>query len=311
MAVISLIHDVRDFHESTTVKLRTEHLCRLLLAFVFLFWCLGMQIYLIVMTKYIVTPKAVQEMRETYEKYEQEMYPNHTYLNANGRARGISRMYFNASHFPDFVAANGSDVCDMPMTQPVFTFCIILLWAMTCLRYARSIFRLTNQIYQLDTVSKMTEAVHKPDETNDDIIVRGLPCWAKLFIIVCIQMPSFIVTLILLWIGSRWLVATMGFDELVLNAIALEFILNMSEMFYFAVVPLSMKNKVENIKIPHTHSTEPKGLLNMFGTFLVFVIAIAWSALYVLVFQRVLLQYKWDLHDVCASLHPVGDTWRT
>lgn len=302
MALVSLFTDTRRYSIATSKAQKLRYTTRLLLAITFLFFTLGIQLYLIFMTKFIVTPKAVQTMREKYSEYEVFMYNGHTAPNPNGHQRGLDPMYFNISKFPEFKKAHGDDVCDMPLTQPYFTFCIVLLWSITCLRYIRSISTMTLRICVLAHVDSMEDALERAHKKGKKENVVGVTMCVKLFIVLFIQLPSLFVSVILLWIGSRWLIATLGFDELVLNAIALEFVLNLSGLLFLAIVPLSMKAEMENIKIPHTYTVERPGCVNMFGTFAVFIIGIVWSAFYVFEGQQVLVDYRWDVRAACATI---------
>merc|ERR1712188_183649 len=99
----------------------------------------------------------------------------------------------------------------------------------------------------------------------------------------------------LFWLGSRWLLATAGFGDLLLNALALEFILNLAEILYNALAPFQQKLKVQRTLIPQRQSS---GIIASF----VWVFSAVYTLAYMVYFQGVLPDYKWDVRSVCQSL---------
>merc|ERR1719215_639294 len=85
--------------------------------------------------------------------------------------------------------------------------------------------------------------------TGKKVVVRVTTC-TKVFMVVVVQIPVLAMTLFLLWIGCRWLIATLGFGTILLNAVALEFVLNLDEIFYRAVVPYTMQVSLGSVLIP-------------------------------------------------------------
>merc|ERR1719161_2218973 len=95
----------------------------------------------------------------------------------------------------------------------------------------------------------MAGALKKTSQGDDE--VQGLTCCLKAALVLCVQCPRFIMNSVLLWLGMRWLTATLGFGDLLLNALALEFILNLSDLLFLTLVPYSGKMMVLGTFIPH------------------------------------------------------------
>merc|ERR1719272_820835 len=120
--------------------------------------------------------------------------------------------------------------------------------------------------------------------------------------ILFVQIPVMVMNLILLWVGCRWLIATLGFGELLLNAVALEFVLNLHEIFYRAIVPYTMKISLSGILLPQGDSrSEKPSWGNMFSAFSLLILAVLWVVLYMCVFQQVLPDYRWDVAGPCRQ----------
>lgn len=306
MAAASLVIDTRRIL-LTTGQEECKHAFRLALSLMIVLFTCGLQIYFTYMTKYIVTPKAVAEIRLAYHEYEEYMYDNHTHLTVNGHDRG-NQGFFNASKFETLNSKVQKKVCNFSLTQPVFLFFVLLVWTLTCLRYARKSMQFLFRFLIVPTVHSMSgpDVVRSedPDEKGPKTVL-GLTCWIKVFFALCIQLPCLCMNFVLLWIGSRWLVATMSFEDVLLNALALEFVLNLHELLYSAIVPHSMKQALSYVLIPHRVRKEAPSWCNMFGTFSVLIISAAWSYLYIYYFQCVLVDYRWDIVEQCKT-HGMG-----
>jgi len=158
----------------------------------------------------------------------------------------------------------------------------------------------THRLVSTNTVSSMiSKRVFMKDDDDTTDVIMGLSLTVKFFIVFFIQLPCLCMNIFLLWIGSRWLVATLGFDELVLNAIALEFVLNVHEMIFAAAVPYSMKQKLKTVLVAHPDKAQGPTWSNMFGTFGLLIVAVVWTALYIRDFQQVLPDYQWDIAAAC------------
>merc|ERR1719223_302586 len=116
----------------------------------------------------------------------------------------------------------------------------------------------------------------------------------KMSIIWCVQVPRLIMTSVLLWLGCRWLIATVGFGDLLLNCVALEFILNLADLLYNVLVPYSGKILVRSTYLPHLHAHEHETCGNMFGMLSCGVLAGVLVFLYMYHLQMVLPEYQWE-----------------
>merc|ERR1712190_387168 len=84
----------------------------------------------------------------------------------------------------------------------------------------------------VDSVKGMLE-----EQEANTVVLRGLTMPFKAMLFFTIFLPRILIDLVLLWLGCRWLAATASFSDVLLNAIALEFILLLKDLVYNAVVP--------------------------------------------------------------------------
>merc|ERR1719149_509882 len=145
----------------------------------------------------------------------------------------------------------------------------------------------------------MEGALMRNANGDDEVVGLSLPMKAALLLFV--QFPRMIMNAFLLWLGARWLTATLGFGDLLLNALALEFILNLSGLLYDAMVPYNGKLLVQRTMVPHLHKKEMGTCCNMFGMFLVGLAGAVFCFVYMVYLQAVLPYYRWDVREICKT----------
>merc|ERR1719183_2889565 len=113
--------------------------------------------------------------------------------------------------------------------------------------------------------------------------------------------PRLGVTLYLLWVGCRWLLATNAFADLILNAVALEFILLIKETLYTSLMPTRSHLDLTVTKIVPYPDHITSAWYNFVNSLFLLVISLAWVICYMKYWQQVLPGYQWDVHDVCVE----------
>merc|ERR1711897_100615 len=95
-----------------------------------------------------------------------------------------------------------------------------------------------------------------------------------------VVLPRAMITLRVLYLGSRWLLATTPFGELVLNAVALEFVLFISRVNFRAFVSKRSRIDHKNTKVL-CRQKHPSNLKAFIGTAFFGLVSLAWPALYI------------------------------
>mmetsp|Transcript_45226 Transcript_45226/g.96615 ORF Transcript_45226/g.96615 Transcript_45226/m.96615 type:complete len:374 (-) Transcript_45226:36-1157(-) len=307
MVICSLVRDSRDMMAGNGHV--PAKACRLLTTMMLLFFCIGIQTFLLLKVKQFVSAKAVHDIRAAYDKFEITMYMDTT-LNANGKHRGVAGT-FNASRFDELSADDQSAACRIPLSQPDFFFVILVIWTLTCCYELRQcIFLFRTLIFNTKTIPSMKDALKDfEDEATegDDYLLDGLTVYMKVVIVTLVILPRALITMVLTWLGCRWLLATNNFADLILNAVALEFILTMKEMLYHTLMTRKNKGDVGTTKLRPAIQKENAGVFVFVGAALWIVVAAAWVALYMGIphkmegLQLVLPDYRWDVHEVCTA----------
>merc|ERR1711918_314411 len=87
--------------------------------------------------------------------------------------------------------------------------------------------------------------------------------------------------------------------ELILNAVALEFILHLGAVMHFAMAPMRNRRAVEETKmlpVQRITVTDYRQLAYVCG---LIAVTLGWVCCYMWYFQGVLPDYRWDVHEVC------------
>lgn len=286
-----------------------------------LFFTIAVQISLLYNTKHYVSAKAVHDIREAYEEFENAIYictlPNGSlnetacYVTEFGHLRG------KAAARPDLDTKwkrmrtmskeDQGEACRIPLSKLEFFSVILLIWSLTCLKDVRTTYYLARKFMKLPTVSSMKDSLFVEEEEDDegDMIagpatVVGLTIPVKLFMVLLLIVRAGI-TVYLLWLGCRWLLATNRFADLILNAIALEFILQLKDLVHATLVPRRNQQELSMTVIHNTTVKMRTGCIELLGTVSLLFVAMGWVAFYVIYFQSVLPGYNWDVHEVCEE----------
>merc|ERR1740117_1391056 len=83
----------------------------------------------------------------------------------------------------------------------------------------------------------------------DTSVIYQLTAKTKCLFLFTIIVPRGLILSCLLWLGCRWLVATNNFQDLLLNGLALEFILELSTLIYEAMAPTRGRYDLNNTKL--------------------------------------------------------------
>lgn len=297
LAIFSLIYD------SHTSAAGSLHICRIAQSAFLVCILIGIQLFVLAGIKIWACSKAVNDIRRVYDAFEVHMYGperKHTTLDMHGDHRGRPA-FFNSSNFDSLPASLKDEVCSIPFSQPPFFIVTLCIWTLTCFSEVKTCVELFySLILRTPRLKSMRDAL-SPENENRRQVVQGLTTMVKTVICVCILIPRAGITFLLLWLGCRWLAATNNFMDLILNAVALEFILLMKDMVYGTLVPEWNKHDVERIEIAPPTRLEQPGHWALLGTVQWGALALVWVLIYVFSLQSVLPDYRWDVREVCNN----------
>lgn len=294
--LVTIVTDMQKLEENTTYKVLRS--ARIVSALSLLMLNVILQGYLLYATREFVTKRAVHDVRDLYDQYEDTMYEGHTRLTAHGKARGI-RGYFNASQFADFSDDDREAICSVSFSQPRFFYVVLGIWTL----YMMGELRLCFEFFQRVIIGTITSATMRDAAplVNGERIILRMTVGVKLLVTTLVVLPRTLISLVLLWLGCRWLTATTSFEDLILNAVALEFVVATKDLLYERLVSNRNKREVQRTKVNIMHESGYPRPGNFFGSYVWLLLSVVWVYAYVHYFQAVLPDYNWDIAHMCTD----------
>lgn len=317
-----------------STSLRTS---RMMLSVLLVYVNIGFQIFLTLQVKRFITPRAVDHIRDAYGEFEWRMHGSnmsHMKISPGGSSEGLvvgQPEYFDPSLFAEIPPDLKDEVCHIPFSQPAFLLAVLFLWTLTCIGDVKRCLILFERLIVFMPTADSTLDVFPPlplrcaslPEGSSPGLpsspgspfsagsslgrrelqrrpVQGLTMRMKLFVCWAILVPRLCIVGDLLWVGCRWLAATINFGDLLLNAVALEFILLLKDMLYTVLASSRSKKDLLNLDIKLYCKDRPT-FATFLGSFLWGAAALAWAIIYTRYGQAVLPDYNWDVRSLCSG----------
>merc|ERR1711879_223620 len=131
----------------------------------------------------------------------------------------------------------------------------------------------------------------------------------RALVIIFVVLPRTIIAFYLSELGCRWLSSSASFSAMVLNSLALGFVIAIDEQIYHSILPLATRKQIAETKFLFKEGPEPKDLstveMNEWVAYarssVFFACVIIFVFLYGDVFQTVLPSDLHTLHQTCRS----------
>lgn len=138
------------------------------------------------------------------------------------------------------------ELCGMGFANFGFMFSVLTLWWVTMLNEFRKNEQLLGTLVQIRSTENLAEMV----AVGEDGFVRfrKLTSQVRWTLYMVLVVPKFAIGIGLLLIGTIWLTATDSYGELILNAIALEFVIQVDELLFSAMMPTFICERIEETK---------------------------------------------------------------
>lgn len=139
-----------------------------------------------------------------------------------------------------------AELCGIGFANFGFMFAVLSLWWLTMLNEFRKNERLITTLSTVQSTTKAAEMVH----LGDDGVVRfkKISYEIRYGLYSILVVPKLCIAVGLLLIGTTWLTSTLNYAELILNAIALEFVIQVDEMLFSAMLPSFICARIANTK---------------------------------------------------------------
>mmetsp|Transcript_27008 Transcript_27008/g.57503 ORF Transcript_27008/g.57503 Transcript_27008/m.57503 type:complete len:303 (+) Transcript_27008:252-1160(+) len=262
----------------------------LTLQFAILFW----------IKQYVMDP-SMRQAQDTYGKFHREVFDN------SGT--------FSQANFEQFGSGDKEALCQMTLSKHGFIFAILFLWGVTCITEVRDLQRTIQNFWALpdlpegEPASEMVNEVGTKREDDDVQEVHELICLsqnARRTLNVLIFVPKLVIVVVLTYVGCVWLTATQSFADLILNALALEFVIQIDEALYEYFFPKANREAIGlmqlAIEVKEDEDADPdNAILASYARSVVYIGGLLiFVELYLNYLQPVLPNFMHDIAEVCV-----------
>mmetsp|Transcript_160047 Transcript_160047/g.292137 ORF Transcript_160047/g.292137 Transcript_160047/m.292137 type:complete len:436 (+) Transcript_160047:94-1401(+) len=200
------------------------------------------------------------------------------------------------------------EICQIAFTSNMFLYIILLLWTFTMLDEFRQAQTYVLNIQRMPSCEHGHEMLRKEiSDAGESISIIALTFPTRAFLHIGVVVPKVSITACLLWLGTRWLSAATSFEDLVMNAVAMEFVCGIDNLLYSVVLPTFLHKEVEDIDfcvlketevVPHEQEAREQ-IVKIIKSLGVVLCVMAFPAFYVAFLQDVLPADVSDVKQHC------------
>jgi len=286
---------VEDLGMLLSCKVRAQAVARLFFGFTGLLLNLWLQaVILWYVNKYIVG-EAVYQTQTNYKEFHGEVF------NVDGSFNETKWHVWDGPYMA---------LCNLAMSKVSFTMAVVFMWIARMLGELRETERLARDVWKIKALGSKPYSemiMDKRSEEGDQYYVVALSTSGRIFVFLLVIIPKFLITFCLTCIGCRWLCATESFSDLILNALALDFIIGVDEIVYANFAPQHLSEFLESAKMTHeqseelTSNHESNVICAYVKSVLLMISCMAVSYLYLNNFQQVIPSFPHDIAPHCVG----------
>jgi len=167
--------------------------------------------------------------------------------------QAFSKGHFDSERWHSWDSWKRESLCSLCYVTLDFLYLVICIWWARMVDDVRKTERTMRKFRDLETTDSADDMIVKAIVGGKEIdmvvqlhpIVRIL-LWSLLLI------PKFCIGFLLIIVGTSWLAATDSWSELILNALALRFVVLIDEVLFHGLLPETIKSNIAKCKLMRT-----------------------------------------------------------
>ncbi|CAK8990440.1 unnamed protein product [Durusdinium trenchii] len=241
VAIAAAIGDLSVIMHGQNVK--KVNFARLIFGIVTLAVNLWLQLFILYYVNHYIVQNAVHDAQENYAQFHREVFSED--------GEFVQEKWDNWNNGPYM------ELCNMAVSKLSFSAGIVFLWCARMLNEVRDSWQLAHDMFSIENLpaeAKPHEMLYEVlDDSGETLRVEIVAVsWQARFIVsILVLLPKIVVATLLTYIGCRWLAATQSFGDLILNALALEFVIGIDDLMHEAFTPLDVRQFIELTKFAH------------------------------------------------------------
>lgn len=236
VAIMVLTRDLAEILNCVDV---CSHLTRFIYAFGCVVLNLALQLSILAWVNMYVVGESVWTIQGNYAQFHREVFDKHG--------------NFNSTAWEHWKGPR-DDLCGAVLTKGVFLGVILFLWIGRMLGEFKTCVRLHGDMHALPNAPSGTTIQQLIVEREEEFHIIALTCSMRLLLFMLVIIPKIFICIILGLIGLQWLTATESFEDLILNALALEFVIGIDEQILEFFLPKRCTTNVEATKFAYPSS---------------------------------------------------------
>lgn len=144
-------------------------------------------------------------------------------------------------------AAKHDEVCSVAFVSFDFMYALLIIWWVNMVIELRKTERLMRKFKSIKKCDLAKDMVLKDEE--DTILVVQLTSRVQALLWATLLIPKFVIAIALTIVGTVWLAATDSYSDLILNALALQFVVQVDELLFKGLLPESIRSDIASTKL--------------------------------------------------------------
>jgi len=289
VAIMTLTRDVGELLNGHDF---CAHLTRFIYAMICVALNLTLQLSILVWVNKYVVGESVWTIQGNYAKFRKDVFDH--------------QGQFKEQAWVDWDGPR-DDLCGAVLTKTVFLGAILFLWIGRMLGEFKSIVRLSQDLYAIPRAPSGAAHQHSILERSGHHAIIALTTGMRITLFCMVIFPKFVINITLALIGLQWLTATENFADLILSALALEFVIGIDEQILEYFLPKRCADNLQATKfaiVAVINNDKDAVMQRMVKDYnrniFYFLLAVAMTIVYVLYVQQVLPFYEGDIVQHCG-----------
>lgn len=288
VAIMTLTRDTAELRSGHEI---CAHLVRFTYAMSMVILNLALQLSILHWVYKYVVGESIFNIQGNYAKFHRDVFDGH------GR--------FKEKAWIDWDGPR-DDLCSAVLTKKLFLGAVLFLWMGRMMGEFKSIVRLTQDLNALPSVPAGASVADTVLERNDQIEIIGMTCCSRFIIYLIVILPKLAINIILAGIGLQWLTSTENFADLILNALALEFVIGIDEQILEFFLPARCTTSLLSTKFAYPSKGRQKPEQELAAmvwdytrNIMYFVATVGLTVAYLNYAQQVLPYHTFDIKEHC------------
>merc|ERR1712194_210779 len=178
---------------------------------------------------------AVRAAQELYKEYHSECFE--------------SDGSFSSAKWEDWNEVKRDNLCGLVLSSFWSLYLLLTAWWLIVLSEFRRVENLFTLVVHVPRARSYDGQVEHVDAEDHFHVVRAMELEVKIFLILVVILPKFVVVVLFFALGTWWLAAAKGVSDLLLIAVSLSLISNFDKIIFVALFPTRLHLEIRETKI--------------------------------------------------------------